>query len=341
MGGFVLDCTDVDQPESLELDHPMSPDEFLFLLEENYINVPLITEEEIRDRSKGDVLSKALTVLQMGWFVIQSIARRIQGLPITELELATVAFALTNTVSYIFWWYKPLNVHCPVPVKLKRWIYEKDLEKCKQLVQGPQLEEESENDEGSRDSKLAYVRKWMIVLFESVRTSVPVVHEWEGHTKRKRVHRQYSGQLPHIQLLMTFLTAGLLAEMFAAIHFVAWQYSFPSQAEKFVWQVCCMIMLAVPFWLAGVFVTINMFPKFFHQTLVKIPLCRNTYYIQDAISIYDSFLLKYNQGVYLDEISNILLISAGYIAESPLKFTHTRIHIIEVMAQWWGFLREK
>jgi hypothetical protein len=51
---------------------------------------------------------------------------------------------------------------------------------------------------------------------------------------------------------------------------VAWRYSFPSQAEKIMWRVCCMIMLGVPFWLAGVFVTINMFSKFFYPLRLQI-----------------------------------------------------------------------
>jgi hypothetical protein len=65
--------------------------------------------------------------------------------------------------------------------------------------------------------------------------------------------------------------------------------------------------------------------------LVEIPLCRNTYYIQDAISIYDSFLLKYNQGVYLDEISNILLISAGVYHRITFK-VYTYMYTYSLLA---------
>jgi hypothetical protein len=34
-----------------------------------------ITEKEIKDRSKGDILSKGFAILQTGWFVLQCIAR--------------------------------------------------------------------------------------------------------------------------------------------------------------------------------------------------------------------------------------------------------------------------
>jgi hypothetical protein len=73
-------------------------------------NFPRISKAEIEDRSKGDAISKGFVILQTGWFVTQCIARGVQGLPITELELVTVAFAALNFVVYILWWDKSLNV---------------------------------------------------------------------------------------------------------------------------------------------------------------------------------------------------------------------------------------
>ncbi|KAI9507071.1 hypothetical protein F5148DRAFT_981898 [Russula earlei] len=81
---------------------------------------PRIAKAEIEDRSKGDAVSKTLVVLQTGWFVTQCIARGIRGLPVTELELVTVAFATLNFVIYLLWWDKPLNVRCGVRVYKKR-----------------------------------------------------------------------------------------------------------------------------------------------------------------------------------------------------------------------------
>ena len=81
---------------------------------------PRISKAEIEDKSKGDSISKAVVILQTSWFVMQCIARGVQGLPITELELATVAFAALNFVIYLLWWDKPLNVQRGVRVYKKR-----------------------------------------------------------------------------------------------------------------------------------------------------------------------------------------------------------------------------
>jgi hypothetical protein len=73
-------------------------------------------EEEIQDKSIGDGLSKAIALFQTIWFVMQCIARRNQGLLITELELITVAYTIITVAMYIAWWNKPLNVGCPTRV---------------------------------------------------------------------------------------------------------------------------------------------------------------------------------------------------------------------------------
>ena len=92
---------------------------FLLLLQEHKIDFPSTTEEEIDDRSKGDALSKGIALLQITWFIIQLIARRVQGLTITELELTTAALAGLNSVMYLFWWSKPLGVQFPIVIRTK------------------------------------------------------------------------------------------------------------------------------------------------------------------------------------------------------------------------------
>ena len=79
-----------------------------------------ITEEEIEDRSKGDALSKIIFILQSSWFICQCIARLVQGLSLTQLELTTLALASLNGMTFILWWDKPLVVRAPVRVYMRR-----------------------------------------------------------------------------------------------------------------------------------------------------------------------------------------------------------------------------
>jgi hypothetical protein len=84
------------------------------------VEFPKITAAEINDRSKGDGLAKLIAILQTSWFIAQCIARTVQNLAITKLELVALAMASLNAVTYVFWWSKPLGVQQPVNIYVTR-----------------------------------------------------------------------------------------------------------------------------------------------------------------------------------------------------------------------------
>ncbi|KAJ7735146.1 hypothetical protein B0H16DRAFT_1327181, partial [Mycena metata] len=50
------------------------------------------------DKSNSDTLSKGVAFLQGLWFVAQCLTRFFQYLPVTQLEVATLAFAVLNVL---------------------------------------------------------------------------------------------------------------------------------------------------------------------------------------------------------------------------------------------------
>jgi len=96
-----------------------------------------ITEEEIQDKSKGDFLAKVLAGLQVFWFVVQCLARVAQRHDLTQLELVTLVLASLNTLMYVFWVDKPLNVAVPVRVAVKRRLTVDELRKVGPLAAKP------------------------------------------------------------------------------------------------------------------------------------------------------------------------------------------------------------
>jgi hypothetical protein len=86
------------------------------------VDRPLTTEEDIQDRSKNDAISKTLIILQTTWFIAQCITRWFSHLPVTELEVVTLGFAMLNGITYGLWWHKPQNVDRPVLLEIKRRI---------------------------------------------------------------------------------------------------------------------------------------------------------------------------------------------------------------------------
>ncbi|KDQ55319.1 hypothetical protein JAAARDRAFT_692072 [Jaapia argillacea MUCL 33604] len=78
--------------------------------------LPPVTEAQIQDKGKRDALSKGVILVQTMWFILQCLGCAIENLPITELEIATLAFTVLNLATYWFWWDKPVDVRCPYPV---------------------------------------------------------------------------------------------------------------------------------------------------------------------------------------------------------------------------------
>ncbi|TFK32498.1 hypothetical protein BDQ12DRAFT_576420, partial [Crucibulum laeve] len=112
MGGFLL-CQQKKPVATL------TPFGLQRLLLADLIDFPDITKDEIEDRSKGDLFTKGIALLQSAWFVAQCISRAIQHLALTEMELITLALAALSGAMYFFWWDKPLDVHCSLRVHLK------------------------------------------------------------------------------------------------------------------------------------------------------------------------------------------------------------------------------
>lgn len=94
-------------------------DRLVQLLRDKVIDAPTVTERDLQDRSKGDTVSKAIVVLQTTWFVFQCFARAGQRLPLSELEVLTLAFAVVNAAIYAVWWNKPQGVSMAIYVPLK------------------------------------------------------------------------------------------------------------------------------------------------------------------------------------------------------------------------------
>ena len=75
-------------------------------------------------------MSKAVAILQSIWFfIVQCIARGVEGLALTELDLVTLALASLNGLMYYFWWDKPFGVMEPI-----RAAYTVDIDPPKKVV---------------------------------------------------------------------------------------------------------------------------------------------------------------------------------------------------------------
>ena len=86
--------------------------EFLRRCEKGEIANPVITEDEIRDKSKSDALGKVILALQLIWFALQVAVRHFKGLAVTLVELDTVCMSVLTLIFLFFWRKKPHRTQC-------------------------------------------------------------------------------------------------------------------------------------------------------------------------------------------------------------------------------------
>jgi hypothetical protein len=178
--------------------------------------------EDIMDKSKGDALSKGLALAQGLWFTTQCLARVHQRLAVTELEVATLAFAVVNVFIWLLWWNKPLDVQ-------------------RQIVVGPAKPHDA--------LPIAEVRVSRIDRFFSAILGIDKGFEYDplSSTSVSSFWSLPRNELDDIQgYFAPFAIEALVGTVFGAIHCAAWNTDFPTTVEKWMWRSCSSAIVALP-----------------------------------------------------------------------------------------------
>jgi len=223
---------------------------------------PRITEEEINDKSKSDAISKGLAILQTGWFLLQCIARKKQGLPIAELEVITIAFAVVSITLFAMWWDKPFDVERAVRVYKKPSIDEPGGD-------DHAVEDENLNLEpaGNMWSRLCHSLKALftipakilkylvatarkpvlqvilvpVTLLVRIATGDPNIVE-----DKTRIATFYPETWALNSEKTIVLSSTAVTAVFGSIHCIAWYFAFPSNVEQLLWRLASVVITALP-----------------------------------------------------------------------------------------------
>ena len=241
MGGFHLfehssEETNYNYPcEFREDDKPLHP------LEESDLSrysgsFTMPTEAEIKDRGKSDWLAKSLVLLQTSWFTMQCIARGIKHLPVTHLEIVTLAYAAMNFVIYIFWWNKPLNVNRPVRVFRKS---------------GGSEPSETQPQSSSEARKLTWkaIDKGLVTMIYFI---AGIQDRGINLSREDRVPRFWANSADQNILIADGIMLGV-GICFGAIHCIAWGFPFLTHTELLMWRVSSVAITAVPIYMPLMF----------------------------------------------------------------------------------------
>lgn len=228
MGGFVTTSGNVTI-------RPIDLGVYRYLLDDDQAPVPpafswpVVEEDEINDKSKGDMVTKALVVWQTAWFVIQIVARGVGGLAITELEIMTLAYGLMCSFLYLLWWNKPYDIQTPIPTEGP----------APNLLQSSLQEVFPTRSWTQFEAKDILNGVWAIILdniiFEDTQSG------------------EVSPRLEEIAAILSFIASTL----FGCIHCVAWNFHFPTPFERLLWISSSLVVAALPCLWTGILIFVD------------------------------------------------------------------------------------
>ena len=215
-GGFMLKAPDAPA-------FPVTARQIQHLVESKYMAVPNISEDEIFDKSKADQVTKIIAYLQTGWFVTKCIARGIQHLPVSPMEISTCAIVFCSIPTYFFWLRKPLNVLTPTILTIEHNMAEI-------LIRA-----------GAPAQKPYRLRPMDFVEpFASTFAQWPQICK-RGGPYSHPLHRLPNDRSPDLYSVSQQTCYALVVICFSTSSFIEWHFNFPTYLEQRIWRIACVV----------------------------------------------------------------------------------------------------
>lgn len=241
MGGFEL-CADDWRPFHLDAK------QVHFLVQKGYVSLSdvLIDRRVIDDKNKGDRMTRILTVGQIIWFTVTSIARLIQNLAITTLELTTLGFIICTLGSYYFWYHKPLDVRTAIPLVPNTKL--KDILKAAG-DQPPIVYKRTPLDFVGRDEWRSWNLYWIYEL-----NILRKLHIHNFHPQVRPIEKISDDYVPALSPRALFILF-LFHTGYAAVHIAGWNFEFPSSTEQLLWRIATLTVMVTVLgcWLTDIY----------------------------------------------------------------------------------------
>jgi hypothetical protein len=219
MGGFVLHTSDYDP-------FPLNAAQLLYLVKEQLIGFPPLTKKDIDDKNKAEAFVRTITVIQICWFVLNTISRAAQSLAVTTFELTTLGFIVCTFGTCICWLHKPMDVETPTIIMSDRTIAE-----IMVLSGDPAAQQWDKTplDFVQGRQEFSWNRTWayFLEIFKKVG-----LHFGPKRRPIERIANDYIPE-PPVRGLPVVFTMHLI---YAAIHFAGWNFHFPSRTELTLWR---------------------------------------------------------------------------------------------------------
>ena len=209
-----------------------SLDELREHIETRRIDRPPISKKELKARGKSDWVGKLIAVLQIIWFVVQTLFRAIQHYQITALEIMTVAFVFCSVFIYGFCLRQPQNVEYPVVLDL-----------------ASETRHPAQTKDETRSRRIPYRPDPAVgtIVHNFSSPLLSLLGRGRSGFPREHVLGWVPGWVPgRVAKRVPIILLALSACGFGAIHCLAWNSPFPTSMERVIWRICSVTTTALP-----------------------------------------------------------------------------------------------
>ncbi|KAL0564835.1 hypothetical protein V5O48_017201, partial [Marasmius crinis-equi] len=232
--------------------------------------VDLRKSEITESISHGDIFAKLSALLSTGWFWVQIIARKQQGLFITEFEVVILSFTVPSFAAYVLWLDRPQRVRYPIritwDIKPPRPVAQNSNQQSF-LHLDPRLRQKSTEEHGVDLGKRRRSGGERLSLGKRLaRGSRAILSGLPGFLLRNQGFYLVTGNDAFVfmcdeQSLNRFRTGLLEGEnvglgwwlalatltfIVGAVHFISWGSQFPTTFLQVGWRANAILLLAIP-----------------------------------------------------------------------------------------------
>ncbi|KAL9111524.1 MAG: hypothetical protein Q9227_004012 [Pyrenula ochraceoflavens] len=225
MGGFVLEPPDF-------VPFPLTVSQIHYLVCNGYLDYAMVHLDiaEINDKNKLDGISRLISAAQLFWFALNIIARTVQHLAITTLELSTVAFVACCLCNYLAWNHKPQDIIEPIRLVPKAPLAEI-------LVQaGPDTPYFYTPMDFAKRQPHWFGHIWAYAFRLSRHLG------FHFHSRKRPIDKLWDDEFGELGIAANFCLA-FVQFGFAAVHIAAWNFHFPTRIEATMWHVSTVFIL--------------------------------------------------------------------------------------------------
>ncbi|KAK6503434.1 hypothetical protein TWF481_008452 [Arthrobotrys musiformis] len=215
-------------------------------LENDYADLPDVDAEYLRKLDHKGGLITVLAVLQITSHIIQLVSRKINKLPITQIESVALAFAIPSILVYLLYWDHPqgvrvIHVSALNLSKLPGSSEEDKIERLRKMLfrwrhagVGPyMLTDISQPDQPDPDEGPVPIPNNCVPLREFLHAN--------GAAKTDGSDMFYKGAIPFLG------GGGVHGMIFGGLHILAWDSIYHTRVEQICWRVSSIVVTVIPF----------------------------------------------------------------------------------------------